>query len=127
MRALAVLLLVFGPVLSAPAAVGLWTWRQLQGRPEAQTGAVAAACVAGLVIAGLIRRRGIVRQVVLLAAMSFWAVWLWMGLTDPHWNWTRAPALHAPDGAERCALLLIVLAYITLYVLAEEAGPKRLS
>jgi hypothetical protein len=125
MRALAVLLLVFGPVLSAPAAVGLFTWRRLAGQPDAQIDGWAAAAIAGLVVLGLVWRRGLVRQATMLALMVLWAGWLWMGLTDPSYDWTRVPALHAPDGSERFALLAIVLVYITLYILAEEGGPFR--
>jgi hypothetical protein len=125
MRALAVLLLVFGPVLSAPAAVALFTWRRLEGRPDAPTYGLVAGAAAGLAVLALVRRRGLLRQATLLGLMVFWAGWLWMGMTDPGYDWSSAPALHTPDGAERCALLLIVLVYISLYVLAEESTPRR--
>jgi hypothetical protein len=125
MRALAVLLLLFGPVLSAPAAVGLFAWRRLGALPDAPLYGLAAGALTALVVFALVRRRGLARQASLLALMAFWAGWLWMGLTDPGYDWTRVPALHAPDGSERLALLAIVLVYITLYVLAEEGGPSR--
>ncbi len=63
----------------------------------------------------------------MLALSVLWAGWLWMALTDHRYDWTRAPALHAPDGTERFTLLLIVLVYLTLYVVAEQTRPRRVS
>jgi len=124
MRTLAFLLLLFGPVLSAPAAVGLWTRRLLGGVAHADACALTAGAVAGVAVFALLRRRGLRREVTILALSAFWAGWLWMALTDRGYDWTRAPALHAPDGFERFVLLLMVLVYLTLYVLAEEARPR---
>ncbi len=127
MRALALLFLFFGPVLSAPVGAGLWAWRQFRAEPNAPVYGLAAGAVAGLVIFGLIRRRGLLREVTMLVMSSFWAGWLWMALTDRRYDWTQAPALHAPDGVERFALLLIVLVYLMLYVVAEESWPGRVT
>ncbi len=127
MRALAVLILLFGPVLSAPVAVGLWTWRLLQGQPHAEAYALAAAAAAALAALALLRRRGLLREVTVLVLSVFWAGWLWFALTDPRYDWTRAPALRMPDSLERLPLLVIVLVYLTLYVLAEETRPRRIS
>ena len=127
MRALALLILLFGPVLSAPAAVGLWTWRQLRGEHDAPFYGLAAGAAAGLGVFGLLRRRGLRREATFVALSCFWAGWLWFGLTDPSYDGTGAPALHAPDGLERFALLLIVLVYLILCIVAEEARPSRVT
>lgn len=124
MRALALLLLFFGPVLTAPTAAGLWTWARFRGEPDAPIYGLAAGAAVGVAVFGLLRRRGLLREVTMLALSVLWAGWLWMALTDRRYDWTRAPALHAPDGAERFTLLLIVLVYLTLYVLAEESRPR---
>ncbi len=127
MRALAFLLLLFGPVLAAPAAAGLWIWRSFPGDPDSPAYALAAGAATGLVVFALVRRRSLVRQATMLALTFLWAGWLWMGLTDRRYDWTYVPPMRAPDGAERAILLLIVLAYLTLYVLVEEARPRRVS
>ena len=62
-----------------------------------------------------------------MALSLFWAGWLWMGLTDRRYDWTGAPTLHALDGMERFALLLIALVYLILYIVAEEARPRRVT
>ena len=127
MRALALLILLFGPVLSVPAAAGLSTWRVLRGQPYAEAYALAAGAAAALAVLALLRRRGLLREVTVLVLSVFWTGWLWFALTDPRYDWTRAPALRAPDSLERIPLLVIVLVYLTLYVLAEEARPRRIS
>jgi hypothetical protein len=127
MRALALLLLLFGPVSSAPAAVGLWIWRQLEGRPHAAAYGLAAGAVAGVAVLALLRRRGLLREVTVLALSTFWAAWLWFALTDRGYDWTQAPALRVPSTLERMPLLSLVLVYLTLYALAEQRPPRRLS
>ena len=127
MRALALLILLFGPGLAAPAAAGLWTWRAFGSAPDRPVYGLAAGAAAGLVVLGLLRRPGLLREVTILALSAFWAGWLWMGLTDDRYDWTGAPMLHAPDGLERFALILIVLVYLTLYVVAEAARPRRVT
>ncbi len=127
MRALAFLILLCGPVLSAPAAAGLLTWRLLQGQSNAEAYALAAAVAAGLAVFALVRRRGLLREVTVLALSAFWTGWLWFALTDPHYDWTRAPALRLPDSLERIPILTMMLVYLTLYVLAEESRPRRVS
>ena len=119
MRGLAFLFLLFGPVLSVPAATGLWAWRRLGDQPHALAYGLAAAGGAGLVVMALLWRRGLLREVTMLALSVFWAGWLWFALTDDRYDWTRAPALRMPGSVERMPLLAIVLAYLTLYVLAE--------
>ena len=127
MRALALLILLFGPGLVVPAAAGLWTWRAFSSAPDGPIYGLAASAAGGLVVLGLIRRRGLLREVTIVALSCVWAGWLWMGLTDDSYDWTGAPALHAPDGLERFALLLIVLAYLILYVVAEAARLRRVT
>src|SRR5436305_1754372 len=112
MRALALLLLLFGPMLAVPAAAGLWAWDRFRAEPGAPVYGTIAGAAAGLAVFVLIRRRGLLREATILALSIFWTGWLWMALTDRRYDWTRAPALHAPDGLERFALLLIVLVYL---------------
>lgn len=125
MRTLALLILLFGPLLSAPAAAGLWTWARLVGTPYAELYAIAAGVLAALVVAGLVRRRGLVREASICALSIFWAGWLWLAMTDDRYDWTDLPQLRAPDRLGRMAVILIVLVYLMFYVVAEHTRPKR--
>ena len=119
MKALAILVLVFGPVMSVPAAVGLWAWRFFSGKPHALDYALGAGAAAGVAMLALLSRRGLVREAAMLAATLFWTCWLWFALTDARYDWTGVPALHVPGSMERIPMLAIALAYLTFYVVAE--------
>jgi hypothetical protein len=127
MRAFALLLLLFGPVLSGPAAAGLWTRAALTGQPYAEVCALGTAVVVLALEAVLLRRPGLLREVAVFLLSSFWAGWLWLGLTDKAYDWTQPPGFRTPDSVERVALLLIVLVYLGFYVLAEHTRPRRVS
>ncbi len=127
MRAFALLLLMFGPLLSAPAAAGLWTRAALEGRPYAELYGLGAAVAVLALEAALVRRPGLLREVAIFVLSGFWAGWLWLGLTDKTYDWTRLPTLRTPDGAERIAVMLIVLVYLTIYAVAEHTRPRRIS
>ncbi len=127
MRALAILVLLCGPLLSAPAAVGLWAWSLSAGKPNADAYALGAFAAGGLVVFVLLQRKGLVREMTVLALSIFWTAWLWFGLTQRGYDWSRAPALHLPDRMERIPLLAMALAYLALYVVAEMRPARRVS
>jgi hypothetical protein len=127
MRVFSLLLLLFGPLLSAPAAAGLWTRAWLQDRPDADLYGLGAAAAVVALEAILVRRRGLVREVAILALSSFWAGWLWLALTDKGFDWKQPPAFRTPDSLERIALMLIVLVYLTFYAVAVHTRPQRLN
>lgn len=128
MRPLTLLLLLFGPVLSLPAAAGLGTWSLVKGQPMAPFHALAATVAAGLLVFALVHRPGLVRQISMLALSAFWAGWLWLALTEKGYDWTRLPELRAFAPLERIALVLIVLVYLVFYIVAEEhRRPRRLT
>jgi|WetSurMetagenome_2_1015567.scaffolds.fasta_scaffold54641_2 hypothetical protein len=127
MRAFALLLLLFGPLLSAPAAAGLWTRAALEGQPYTDLYAIGAAVAVVALEAALVRRPGLLREIAIFLLSSFWAGWLWLGLTDKTFDWTRPPMLRTPDGTERIALMLIVLVYLTFYAVAEHTRPRQVS
>jgi hypothetical protein len=127
MRALALLLLLFGPVLSAPAAAGLWTWAWVGDQQYGLAYAAGAAGTAALVVAAAIHRQGLLREFAILALSGFWAGWLWLEMTARTCDWLQPPELRAPDGMDRVAITLIVLIYLTLHIVAEQARPRRVS
>jgi len=123
MRVVAILLLLFGPLLSAPAAAGLWTRAWLGEGGQALASAIGAGVIAALLVVAMLRRPGLMRQVAVVVLSAFWAGWLWLEMTAKVGDWTRPPPLHAPDGAERAAILLIILAYLMLYTVAAQRRP----
>jgi hypothetical protein len=127
MRSLSLLLLLFGPVLSLPAAAGLGTWSMLSGQAMAPFHALAATVAAGLLVFVLVRRPGLLREIGMLALSAFWAGWLWLALTEKDYNWTRLPEPRATTAMDRVEIVLIVLVYLMIYVVAEECRrePRR--
>lgn len=125
MRWLAWLVLTCGPLLAAPAAVGLWTRARLSGVHDGDIYALAAAAAGLLAVGLLISVRGLVREVTMLVLSTFWSLWLWLGMTDDGYHWARLPQLRIPDPACRMMILLTILVYLTLYVVAE-SRPSRL-
>ena len=113
--AVAGLLLLCGPVLAAPVAAGVWTWRALAGPDTALiAGAGAAVVVFGIELACL-RRHGLVQQVGVLILSAFWAGWLYLGLSAHGYDWTAPPPLKTPDPAGWMLILAAMLAWLTLY------------
>ncbi len=119
MRGLTLLLLVLGPGLAAPAAAGVWAWRtQADPRLAALLGIIAALVVAGAEFA-LVRRRGVARQVAVLALSGFWVVLAWLGISQNHRDWTTLPVWRMPGAGGQMIILLGVLIWLMLYHVAD--------
>lgn len=125
MRWLAWLVLIFGPLLAVPAAVGLLAREHLAGVDGRELYALAAAAGCVLIEALLISVRGLVREATVLVASLAWAVWLWFGMISEGYDWRSLPHVGAPDGMGRVVITLTVLVYLVLYVVAESARAKR--
>ncbi len=119
MRALALTLLLLGPVLSGPAAAALLARQLLSEAHLSEVYAVSAAAVVLVVEVLLLRRRGLLRQVAVLALSSFWAMWAWQGLTEPHFQWSQLPHWRSPDRGGEMVIIIAIIAYLMLYELAD--------
>jgi len=124
MRGLAWLLLLLGPLLSSPAAAGLWVRARLAGAPSGDLYAVGAVVAVLAVEALLLRRRGTLREAAVLILSAFWAAWLWLGLTQADYDWSGLPLWRTLTRADWMVGIVLVLIYLAFYGLAE-APPRR--
>ena len=123
MRAFARLLLLFGPALSLPAAVALWTRAYVPG-DQYMWAAVGAAVLLEVV---LVRKRGLTREVAVFLLTGLWVLWMWLALTQDAYDWTSPPAWRVPGEGEWMIIIPAVLVYLILFEIAETtpAGRKR--
>ena len=117
MRAFARILLLFGPVLSLPLAVGLWA------RASLSDDAYALAAVGGAVLVEiwLLRRPGLTREVAVFLLSGLWVVWMWLALTQDTFDWTSPPQWRLPGEGEWMIIIPAVLVYLILFEIAGTA------
>ena len=121
MRAFARILLLFGPVLSLPLAVGLWARACLSDDAYV----LAAVGAAVLLEIWLFRRRGLTREVAVFLLCGLWVVWMWLALTQDTFDWTSPPLWRLPGEGEWMIIIPAVLVYLLLFEIAETAPAGR--
>ena len=123
MRAFARILLLFGPVLSLPVAVGLWAQAYLSD--DLYVLAVVGAAVLLEVL--LVRKRGLLREVAVFLLSGLWVMWMWLALTQETYDWISPPAWRQPGAGEWMVIIMAVLVYLTFFEIAQAgpAGRKR--
>ena len=121
MRAFARILLLFGPVLSLPLAVGLWA------RAHLSDDAYVLAAVGGAVLleTWLFRRRGLMREVAVFLLSGLWVVWMWLALTQDTYDWASPPVWRTPGEGQWMIIIPAVLVYLVLFEIAETASVQR--
>ena len=123
MRAFARILLLFGPVLSLPVAVGLWARANMSD----DVYVLAAVSAAVLLEALLFRKRGLTREIAIFLLTGLWVVGMWLALTQVAYDWTSPPLWRPPGEGEWMIIIPAVLVYLILFEIAETvpAGRKR--
>ena len=125
MRGLAWLLLLLGPLLSAPVAAGLWTHARLSGVQGADLYAGAALIAVAGVEGLLLWRRGVLREAAVLALSAFWAGWLWLAMTQVGYDWRALPLWRSLSSADWMVGIVLVLVYLAIYGLADTREERR--
>ena len=115
MRAFAWFLLLFGPVLSLPAAAGLWAHAHLQSDDYALAAVAGTLFVEAMALA----KPGLVRDVAVFLLACFWVVCGWLALTQSGYDWSDLPEWRMPNGIGQMAIILAVLAYLMFYEIAK--------
>ncbi len=118
--ALALILLLFGPVLWAPVWAGLRVARWVAGPWQPWLAGLGAFAVAGLVqTLLLVQRSPVLRYPVVALFATAWVGGLWLELTSPRHDWvTTAPTLHMPGPWAWALIGGGTVIYAGLYLLA---------
>lgn len=119
---LGVLLLVFGPVLWAPAWAAISAAVQVKALAHNGWLAAAAAIAAALAVAFLqflllIQKSPLLRYPAVLLFSLAWVGGLWLKLTAPPHDWLAPPPWHAPGTWAMVAVGVGTVVYAGLYLL----------
>ena len=121
MRAFALFLLLFGPVLSLPVTAGLWAHEHLRGDDY-----VLAVVAGALILEALtLGKQGWTREVSFVLLSALWVGWMWLALTQTDYDWSGLPAWRMPNPIGQMVIILAMLVYLMLYEVATMAPGRH--